>query len=72
MKKLFLKNGMEFPVIIQAETKIICLCDFEGNRLANISQTDTVFFPQGVKNYELLAIAEIIENFNQYFNNLNQ
>ena len=72
MKKLFLKNNMEFSCEVLAQQKLICIDDYEGNRLANIGKTETVISARTLKTYELLAIAEIAENFNHYFNNLNQ
>jgi hypothetical protein len=72
MKKLFLKNNMEFSCELLVNQQVICLYDYEGNRIANIGKTVTVMLARSLKHYELFAIAEIAENFNHYFNNLNQ
>lgn len=79
MKKLHLKNGMDFTVLleIQEETKgrKISLHDFSDDLLAEIFEPKfnrVVIHGVNCKPYEIQAIAEISENFDWYYNNLNQ
>jgi len=72
MKKIFLETGFDFDCLVLKEQKVICLIDYDGNRIANISQKDVVFSARTLKHYELLSVAEIAQNFTRYFNLLNQ
>ena len=74
MKKLFLKDGNHFDVELLAAQQVIILHDFDGNRIASINGRDStvLILQKSLKWYELKATAEIIQNFTQYFNLLNQ
>lgn len=82
MKKLFLKNGIYLDVktstetegryiSVYTETERLKYSIFEGksitNRTLNLADNTTE-----IPLYEITQVAEVIENFNQYFNFLNQ
>lgn len=81
MKKLYFKNGLYREASASPDTsgKYICIYEegkliysvYEGNR----PMQNAVIFttpPEDLPHYVILQAAEIIENFNQYFNFLNQ
>lgn len=82
MKKLYLKNGSYLYVktslenegryiSIHTEAGKLKYSVFEGKSIFN----RTLILTEGTEEislWEITQIAEIIENFNQYFNNLNQ
>ena len=84
MKKLFLKNGQALNVkaMMGAQNEpFITIYDSENERVWNfiISRTNEAGMRLELpswKNHlawdEIAFVAEISENFNQYFNNLNQ
>jgi hypothetical protein len=76
MKKLYFKNGLykEAAASIDASGKYICIYE-EGKLIYSVYECNAVIFvnpPEDLPHYVILQIAEIIENFNQYFNFLNQ
>jgi len=81
MKKLFLKGGayLEAKPYKEISGKGIAVYE-EGQLLYSVwsgesATNQTVIFRDGCTEmafYEVRQMAEIIENFNQYFNQLNQ
>ena len=81
MKKLFLKNGLYLDVKTEQDVDGQYISVYIEGRLhysifnGKTPFRNSVIFGSAVeefKSYEVLQMAEIIENFNQYFNNLNQ
>jgi hypothetical protein len=83
MKNLFLKNGMELPVVLQEsagnapqrKVRKIVLHNLSEELIAEIFQPDQnkiVVHGKFLKPYEVSAIAEISENFFFFWNNLYQ
>lgn len=78
-KKLITKKGLEFEVELSTpkmgQRQIVLFSNDE--RIATIVE-DGAFHSEvkdvakSMKFYEVLAIAEVVENFNQYFGMLNQ
>jgi hypothetical protein len=81
MKKLYFKNGLYKEAKASQDTsgKYICIYEdgvliysvYEGNRPMQNSVIFTIP-AEDLPHYVILQIAEIIENFNQYYNNINQ
>jgi hypothetical protein len=87
MKKLFFKNGMSifiktsidfegryisvYEVEEKKETFMYSILDGKNPFVNKVIFNDNLDFTS-LDHYVILQIAEIIENFNQYFDNLNQ
>lgn len=84
-KKLYLKNGIELSVGVfsdqngKEKTISVYIPGTDAIRysiiMAGLFNNRRFRIPSGnqeLKMYELIEAAEIAENFNQYFNNLNQ
>lgn len=83
MKKLFLKNGMTLNVTVSKETEGRYISVYETPQAdifysvfsGNSAMDQTVIFgeaKEALDHYVVMQMNEIIENFDQYFNNLNQ
>jgi superfamily II DNA/RNA helicase len=84
MKKLFLKSGLSIHVFTSEDEtgKYICICDeadketllfsvFKGRA---VSKQSLIFVNpcEDIALWDIMIVAEVNENFNQYFNQLSQ